>query len=275
MKLQSKSIFISNFLIVVILFSTTTSVTAQEVEDEREFDYIEGSKKGTEYWGELKEERSACKDGSMQSPVDISSQTVEITPTLLEVKSSYKPGNATVKNKGHDISLQWAGNAAGSIEINGTEYFLQQCHWHSPSEHTFDGRRYDLELQMVHKSLAVKAENKIVVVGVFYNIGEPDAFPSKLMGDIMSISDQTEERNVGLINPTEIKTGGDNSYYTFMGSLTVPPCTEGVIWIIHKTLSSVSGEQVQSLREAVHDYAEMNARPVQPLHARKIHLHNA
>ncbi len=104
------------------------------------------------------------------------------------------------------MQLQWAGNAAGSIEINGTEYFLQQCHWHSPSEHTFDGRRslslslshykvstlnpvyfiliqffrYDLELQMVHKSLAVKAENKIVVVGVFYNIGEPDAFPSRV-----------------------------------------------------------------------------------------------
>lgn len=75
-------------------------------EDEREFDYVEGSKKGVEYWGELKEEWSTCKNGSMQSPIDISILDVGIIPTLLNLKRNYQPGNATVKNRGHDIMVR-------------------------------------------------------------------------------------------------------------------------------------------------------------------------
>ncbi|KAF3950060.1 hypothetical protein CMV_024142 [Castanea mollissima] len=276
MKPESKSIFISNLLIVVILFSTATSITAQEVVDEREFDYVEGSKKGVEYWGELKEEWSTCKNGSMQSPIDISILEVGIIPTLLNLKRNYQPGNATVKNRGHDIMLKWASGAAGSIEINGIVYYLQQCHWHSPSEHSINGIRYELELHMVHMSPDMKGKDKVVVVGVLYNIGQPDPFLAQFIEEIVSISDTKEERNVGLINPTEIQTDGYiSTCYTYVGSLTVPPCSEGVLWIIDKRVITVSREQVHALRVAVHDYAEMNARPVQPLHAREIQLNIA
>ncbi|KAL5546071.1 hypothetical protein UlMin_005758 [Ulmus minor] len=273
MKSQSKPISsFSCFLVIfVILFSHSRLVTAQEVEDEREFDYMKGSEKGPNHWGDLHKNWSACKNGDMQSPIDLSNQRVKIIPKLGQLRRNYKPSNATIKNRGHDISLQWIGNNAGSIKINGTEYFLQQAHWHSPSEHTINGRRYDMEMHLVHLSPDQSLKNKIAVVGVLYKIGHPDSFLSKLMEDISSMTDEKIERTKGVIDPTEIKVRGKN-WYRYMGSLTVPPCTEGVIWTINKKIRTVSRGQVELLRTAVHDYAEENARPVQPLNQRDIHL---
>jgi len=74
-------------------------------EDEREFDYVEGSKKGPSHWGEIREEWAHCKNGSMQSPIDLSSWRVKLMPKLGELKRSYKPFNATLKNRGHDIAV--------------------------------------------------------------------------------------------------------------------------------------------------------------------------
>ncbi|KAF5471888.1 hypothetical protein F2P56_008651 [Juglans regia] len=253
MKNPSKSIFISSILIFVVLFSHLTSTASQEVEDEREFDYLDGSEMGPRHWGDIRKEWAACKNGDMQSPIDLSSRRVKLTSKLGELKRSYKPSNAIIKNRGHDISVQWVGDA-GSIQINGTDYSLQQGHWHSPSEHSINGRRYDLELHMVHLSQDINMKNKIAVVGLFYKIGRPDAFLSKLMRNITSMADEKAERNMGLIDPTEIKMGGKR-YYRYMGSLIVPPCTEGVTWIINKK------------------YAEMNARPVQPLNRREVNLY--
>ncbi|XP_041027973.1 alpha carbonic anhydrase 7-like [Juglans microcarpa x Juglans regia] len=271
MKNPSKSIFISSILIFVVLFSHLRSTASQEVEDEREFDYLEGSEMGPRHWGDIRKEWAACKNGDMQSPIDLSSRRVKLIPKLGELKRSYKLSNATIKNRGHDISVQWVGDA-GYIQINGTDYSLQQGHWHSPSEHSINGRRYDLELHMVHLSQDINMKNKIVVDGLFYKIGRPDAFLSKLMRNIRSMADEKVERNMGVIDPTEIKMGGKR-YYRYMGSLTVPPCTEGVTWIINKKVRTVSRKQVKLLREVVHDYAEMNARPVQPLNRREVHLY--
>lgn len=263
-----------SLLFVAILFSHSfTSVSAQEVEDEREFDYANGEK-GPHRWGDLKKEWSACKSGAMQSPIDLSHQRVKIVSKLGKITRNYMPSNATVKNRGHDISVQWDMGKVGSIKINGTEYFLQQAHWHSPSEHTINGRRYDMELHLVHLNINDEnVQNKIAVIGVMFKLGSPDAFLSKLMRDITAMSDTKEHKHMGIIDPREIKLGG-KKYYTYMGSLTVPPCTEGVIWTINKKIRTVSREQVKQLRFAVHDYAEQNARPVQPINTRAIHLVN-
>ncbi|KAF5747860.1 Alpha carbonic anhydrase 7 isoform 1 [Tripterygium wilfordii] len=259
-----------NFLIFVvcIVLQLTSSATAQEVEDEREFDYLNNSEKGPRHWGEIKKEWEACRNGTLQSPIDLTDRRVKLIRKLVQMKKIYKPCNATVKNRGHDISLQWEEFKAGSIQINGTNYFLQQAHWHSPSEHTINGRRYDLELHMVHAS----PDQKVAVIGLLYKLGHPDHFLSKLIGDVMSMSNQKAERGMGVIDPSEIKMGG-KKYYRYLGSLTVPPCTEGVIWTINKKIRTVSRGQVELLREAVHDYAEVNARPVQPLNRRDIHLY--
>ncbi|EOY07966.1 Alpha carbonic anhydrase 7 isoform 2 [Theobroma cacao] len=240
MKHQSKPIFVSVFLIFAVLFlSYSASVSAQEVEDEREFDYLENSGKGPSQWGDLKKEWVACKNGGLQSPIDMSSLRVKVINKSGELKKRYKPCHAIVKNRGHDISLQWPNYDAGSIKTNGTEYFLQQAHWHSPSEHTINGRRYALELHMVHQCKDPNVKNNLAVVGLLYKFGAPDAFLSKLIGNITSMNDHVQERYMGLIDPSLIKMGG-KKYYRYMGSLTVPPCTEGVIWTMNKKVSKSS-----------------------------------
>ncbi|XP_044490644.1 alpha carbonic anhydrase 7-like [Mangifera indica] len=272
MKNQSKPIFISCFLIFVLLCSHSISVTAQEVEDEREFDYSEDGEKGPAHWGDLKKEWSACKIGTMQSPVDMKIGRVKVIFKSENLKTNYKPCNATLRNRGHDISLKWLDYKAGTLRVSGADYVLDHAHWHSPSEHTINGCRYDLELHMVHTSIDPNATNKITVIGLLYKIGAPDPFLSKLINTITSMADKLEERDVGIINPNDINLGG-RKYFRYKGSLTTPPCTEGVIWTIIREIDTVSVGQIRALRNAVHDYAEMNARPLQPINDRQIELY--
>ncbi|KAM1149604.1 hypothetical protein ACFX15_029631 [Malus domestica] len=269
---RSKPISNSCFLFFLLLFAYSRSLTAQEVEDEREFDYLREGGKGPKHWGEIKEEWAACNNGSMQSPIDLSNHRVTLFPNLGKLKTNYRPRNATIKNRGHDISVEWVGDA-GTIKINGTEYPLKQCHWHAPAEHSINGRIYDMELHLVHLSPDPNVANKIAVTAVLYKFGRADSFLSTLMKDVESMIDQKEERSMGIIDPREIKIRGE-SYYRYMGSLTVPPCTEGVIWTINKKIHTVSRDQVNLFRLAVHDYAEANARPVQPHNLRDIKVYH-
>ncbi|KAL8259639.1 hypothetical protein R6Q59_027592 [Mikania micrantha] len=263
--MKSNSILALGFLLFMLIFSNPSSTQAQEVEDEREFDYTRGGQMGPEKWGTMKKEWSLCSNGTMQSPIDMSSRRVEMVVSSKKLHRKYKSCNATIRNRGHDIMLQWEGDA-GSILINNTEYALKQAHWHSPSEHTINGRRYDMELHMVHLSL----DNKIAVIAVLYNIGTPNHFLSKLAVNISSMIDQKGMHgHSGIIDPREIKMSS-RRYYRYIGSLTVPPCTEKVVWTISKKTRTVSKDQLKLLREAVHDYAENNARPIQPDNQREI-----
>ncbi|GLT56803.1 hypothetical protein SLA2020_298200 [Shorea laevis] len=195
----------------------------------------------------------------MQSPVDLLNERVDVVSYLGTLKMSYKPSNATLKNRGHDMKLSFE-NEVGSIEIracsNGTEYELKQLHWHSPSEHTIDGFSLDLELHMVHES----QDGKAAVVGIMYKIGRPDPF--LLSKDhLENITDTTEKESLW------------DGYYTYLGSFTIPPCTENVVWTIVRKVQTVTREQVRLLRVAVHDDSNTNARPVQPINMRTVQLY--
>ncbi|KAL8214486.1 hypothetical protein R6Q57_003935 [Mikania cordata] len=246
--MQSKSIFANGFLLVMLIFSHIYSTQAQEVEDEREFDYVIGGPIGPEKWGEIKEEWSLCSTGKMQSPIDMSNPRVERVVNSYTLNRNHKPSYATLKNRGHDISLQWEGDA-GSILINNTEYALKQAHWHSPSEHTINGRSYDLEIHLVHMS----NDNKIAVMAVLYTLGTRESFLSMLEANISSMINQKGQSvHSGIINPRDIQTSRW-LYYRYIGSLTVPPCTEQVVWMISRVIRTVSKYQVKLLREAVND----------------------
>ncbi|XP_058747179.1 alpha carbonic anhydrase 7-like [Vicia villosa] len=268
-KLHTK--FLSNLLILVtILLLSTKCIIAQEVENETEFDYIKGSKHGPLHWGELHKEWGACNMGRIQSPIDMINPKVSILPNLGMLNKNYKPQNATLKNRGHDIQVKWEGDA-GSIKINGTEYFLHQAHFHSPSEHTISGRRYDVELHLVHESAKINGKSEVAVVGVLYMIGQPNSILTEWSQYIRAMINTKAEKHVGVVDPSHIQFSG-KKYYKYGGSLTVPPCTEGVTWIIDTEIRFVSMEQMNLLREAVHDHAAQNARPLQALNQREIEL---
>ncbi|KAF6171506.1 hypothetical protein GIB67_018030 [Kingdonia uniflora] len=187
-------------LVLACLFfiSQSTAIMSQEVENQTEFDYMTWSGKGPDRWGDLHAEWTACKLGALQSPIDLLNKRVEVIPVLGKLKRTYKPTNATLKNRGHDIMLK---------------------------------------AQMLY------------------------------------IADSHHEVNIGVIDPRHIKMGGRN-YYQYIGSLTVPPCTEGVIWTMNIRVSTISKEQMNLMRAAVHDNSEQNARPLQPLNGRDVHLYN-
>ncbi|KAK6936070.1 Alpha carbonic anhydrase domain [Dillenia turbinata] len=209
-----------------------------------------------------------CKNGTMQSPIDLLNERVEVVSQLGRLNKCYKPSNATLVNRGHDIMLRWEDDA-GSMHINGTNYELKQCHWHSPSEHTINGKRFDLELHMVHQSLT--GEN--AVIGITYKLGRPDSFLSMMKDHLQVLAyNSEEERVVGVVDPKQIKIGS-RKYYRYIGSLTTPPCTQNVQWTIIKKVRTASKEQIRLLRDTVHDDSESNARPIQPINERTILLY--
>ncbi|CAH2038607.1 unnamed protein product [Thlaspi arvense] len=257
---------------VFIIFTTVSLSTAAsshgEVEDEHEFNYKKNDEKGPDKWGELKPEWEMCGKGEMQSPIDLMSERVNIVSHLGRLNRDYTPSNATLKNRGHDIMLKFE-DGAGSIKMNGFHYELQQLHWHSPSEHSINGRRFALELHMVHQGKM----GRMAVVTVLYKIGRADTFIRSLETELEAITDVEEaERSVGMIDPKHVKIGS-RKYFRYIGSLTTPPCTQNVTWNVVRKVRTVTRKQVKLLRVAVHDDENSNARPVQPINKRMIHLY--
>ncbi|KAG2331920.1 hypothetical protein Bca52824_003100 [Brassica carinata] len=253
------------FILLTIIVTLISCSNAQrEVDDETEFSYEQNQENGPEKWGKLKPEWKMCRKGEMQSPIDLMHKRVRIVSHLGRLTRNYKPSNASLRNRGHDMMVRFE-EGSSSIKINNIEYQLHQLHWHSPSEHTINGRRFALELHMVHESL----NGRMAVVTVLYKIGRPDSFLSLLENELSAMTDPNEEKNIGMIDPREIKFGS-RKYYRYIGSLTIPPCTQNVIWTVVKKVKTVSRNQVRLLRVAVHDHSNTNARPVQPTNMRVV-----
>ncbi|KAL2328584.1 hypothetical protein Fmac_022011 [Flemingia macrophylla] len=172
MEKLAKHVLICSLLTALVLISCPV-ILSSEVEDESEFNYDIKSEIGPFNWGDIKPEWSRCKNGSMQSPIDLLNERVQIVSHLGTLEMNYQPSNATIKNRGHDIKLAWL-EGTSYLQINGTQYVLKQFHWHSPSEHTIDGKRLDLELHMVHET----PSGQTAVIGIFYKTGRPDPFLS-------------------------------------------------------------------------------------------------
>ncbi|KAL4560890.1 hypothetical protein LXL04_033046 [Taraxacum kok-saghyz] len=266
--MDNRNIRFSSILILLIIIFCAPFSIAQEVDDESEFTYDVNSPNGPDHWGEIHPDWGMCNQGDLQSPIDLTHKRVHTTSSIGRLDRDYKPANSTLVNRGHDMMLRWVGGA-GHIHINGTEYQLNQLHWHTPSEHTINGRRFNLEVHMVHQS----TDGKIAVVGIMYKTGRPDSLLSMMEPYFKALSSTRDvEKSVGIIDPREIKLGS-RKYYRYIGSLTTPPCTQNVIWTIVKKVRTISREQMHAIREAVHDDAEANSRPIQPLNNRWLKLY--
>ncbi|RCV31579.1 hypothetical protein SETIT_6G189000v2 [Setaria italica] len=251
-------------LAAALLLSTAVpgAMAQEEIEGEHEFSYDPHAENGPDGWGEIKPEWATCSDGRWQSPIDLYHHRA-IRRDLGYLNYSYKPAEASIVNRGHDIMVKFKGDA-GSLVIDGTVYHLKQLHWHTPTEHALNGHRFSMELHMVHQT----PEKKTAVVGILYRVSNlADPFLKSLQPAIERL--RGKEEPIGKVNPNHVGLTG-SSYFRYMGSLTTPPCTEGIIWTVIPTLRLVASDQLDLLREAVDDGFEMNARPLQDVNHRTI-----
>ncbi|KAK4485470.1 hypothetical protein RD792_008111, partial [Penstemon davidsonii] len=238
-------------------------------EDEISFSYVVGAPNGPQNWSNLNSSWILCGTGQSQSPINLLVDRAAVLPVSRgSFTRNYRPALATIRNRGHDIQVKWTGNAGG-IVINGTEYKVDNCHWHIPSEHTVNGTRFAMELHIVHTSF----NGDIAVIGVLYNFGLSDRFLARLDPYLRNVSHE-EETEVGILNPWEINFES-SEYYRYNGSLTTPPCSENVTWTVIKKVKTVSRAQVRALQNAIHDGSVGNARPIQALNGRTVFLYRS
>ncbi|KAJ1289927.1 hypothetical protein BS78_02G202800 [Paspalum vaginatum] len=251
--------------IAVILTFCTRSASAVGSTPHSAFSYNEDDPTGPAKWATLQEDWAVCDSGTEQSPIDIAK--VEVSKDFGPLEQTYRASAAVLQNRGHDFMLNWTqGN--GKLTIEGKEYKLQQAHLHAPSEHTVNGTRFDAELHMVHEDPA-KAR---AVVSILFS--SKAGKTSKLLSDLKPYFDKlagkpnATEQVKGPLDPSAWidKASG---YYRYEGSLTTPPCTEGVIWTIMSKVADVSKEEIDSIK-AVKKSAEANARPAQKINSRVV-----
>lgn len=210
---------------------------------------------GPEKWGELSEDFAACKTGENQSPIDIKGAEAADLPAL---NLNYKPAAYEVVNNGHTIQVNLKD--AGQLTIGEDSYDLLQFHFHSPSEEAVDGKRFPMVAHFVHKSEA----GELAVIGLMFDEGAKN----ETLADVWSLipaEEKATNQGTGELNPSDI-IGANLGYYTFTGSLTTPPCSEGVRWIVLKSASTIGPDQLSAFK----DLYPMNARPIQPLNDRQI-----
>jgi len=212
---------------------------------------------GPDHWGHMAADFKACSEGKTQSPIDLSNATPE---ALSEIKFDYKASKLNVVNNGHTVQVNYDGGS--SVEVDGSEYKLVQFHFHTPSEHTVDGKSYGNEMHLVHKN----DKGQLAVVGVLIDKGAENAAYKAIWSNLPEVANDKKSAdvdiNAALLLPEE------KSYFTYAGSLTTPPCSESVKWIVLKSPIQMSDGQIEAIQKIMHK----NNRPVQKMHDRTLKI---
>ncbi len=213
-------------------------------------------KKGPSSWGKLDPAYSACSKGKLQSPIDI--RGAKRNPSLKPIEFHYISGPVTLLNTGHTVRINVVPGSY--IVFNGARYDLVEFHFHHPAEDLVEGKLSDMVIDLVHKDAA----GKMAIIAVRLDEGRVNGslaalWPSlpKKPGATSSIQDFFNP--LGLL-PT------NRSYWSYIGSITVPPCTEGVQWLFMQNPTELAQDQLQAFAAL---YAD-NARPLQATRGRKI-----
>ncbi len=220
---------------------------------------------GPANWGKLSAKFVACAEGTSQSPIDI----VDSSPATLPVfRAVYAPSQlrivhhehmSDVVNTGHSIQVNYP--QGDTLVLGEDVYALAQYHFHSPSEHTVKGKQYPMEMHLVHKS----ADGRLAVVAVLIEEGAHNAAFDPVWANLPKQKGVETHLEHVLVDMDDLLPA-DRSTYRYEGSLTTPPCSEGVMWMIFRTPVQLSPEQVATFRAVMLG----NNRPVQALHGRKV-----
>lgn len=211
---------------------------------------------GPANWGKLSPDYAMCDKGKNQSPINI--QKALNTP-LARLQIRYTAAGKDIVNNGHSIQVSFA--AGNTLTLDNTRFELQQVHFHAPSENEIEGKSYPLEAHFVHAD----KQGHYAVIAVMFRIGKANPGLAKLWrqmpeeaGKPIPLKDSFKP--VDLL-PKSL------AYYRYSGSLTTPPCTEGVRWLVLKNPVTASRAQIEAFEKAMKHH---NNRPIQPLNARVV-----
>jgi len=253
----------------VIIYSAATAETVH-------FSYSGDT--GPANWSKLSPAFSACQAGKNQSPIDISSaQDLDLPVLELEyptaainfvnnghaVQSNFGAGNTLANDYHEDAPYRAHVNYSEGSSINhlNSEYSLKQFHFHSPSEHTIDGKHMPVEIHFVHAD----DDGHLAVVAILVDEGAPHPEIAKLWQSLPGEEGESVDLNQQ-IRASELLPSTLN-YFFYQGSLTTPPCSEGVRWMVMQQHITMSAEQIEALKKAI---GFNNNRPVQPLNGRLV-----
>jgi carbonic anhydrase len=215
-------------------------------------------KTGPLLWGKLDPAYKACAKGHEQSPVDI--RGARLNKALKPIEFHYIAGPVTLENTGHTVVVHV--DPGSYIIAGGVRYDLVQFHFHHPSEEAVKGQLTDMDIHLVHKS--ADGQQAVIAVRLVEDRGDANAVIANLWQHLPVSTGATEK------DPDMVSAGGlipaDAGYWTYVGSLTAPPCTEGVRWFIFQQPLSVSREQLRAFAALY----RMNTRALQELHGRRI-----
>jgi carbonic anhydrase len=215
---------------------------------------------GPAAWASLDPEFSACKLGHLQSPIDIHGANVADLPAI---HFEYRPSPLKIIDNGHTIQVNYAPGSA--IEVGGTRYELIQFHFHRPSEEKINGKAHAMVAHLVHRDAA----GKLAVVAVLLDKGGASELIDTLWKNLPK--EKEKESDVADVRiDASLLLPADRRYYTFAGSLTTPPCSEGVTWFVLKTPLKIADAQTATFARIY----PHNARPTQALHGRLVQTMN-
>lgn len=207
-------------------------------------------------WASLAHEYRACGAGREQSPIDLARGQIE---GALDLEFHYAAGTATLTDNGH--TLQVDVTPGSYILVGERQFDLVQFHFHGPSEHTVGGRSFPLEIHFVHKD----KQGKLAVVGVMVEPGGASSTIASVLNSLPTTQGRAEPI-AGSLNPARLLPT-QHSSFQYSGSLTTPPCTEGVAWSVLVAPVTIAEEQLDKLRARLHGE---NNRPIQPLNDRSL-----
>lgn len=248
-------------LVTLTLFSLYPLAYAADQTHPTENHWSYQGQTGPGTWGDLSKEYTTCKLGKHQSPIHIETATSSPLPKLV---FDYQPIPLTIENNGHTIKVD--AEKVGSLTLGEDTYQLKQVHFHSPAEEVIQKQHFDMVAHLVHQN----TEGKLAVVAALFNKGNTSHPLIATLWDTLPTKEGDAQTHAQLkIDFTKLLPE-DKNYYTYEGSLTTPPCSEGVKWLILKQTQTISSEQLAAYQALY----PQSARPVQPLNDRTVFSSN-
>lgn len=236
-------------------FTLFSLLSCQSVLASTDLDWGYTDRQAPEHWTNINEKYHACS-GVNQSPINID-QT--INAQLTPLKFNYKSTAKDISNSHHTVLVNF--NEGSSLTLDNKQFELKQFHLHTPSENTIQGKSYPVEMHLVHAS----ADGELAVVAIMFEQGKENKNLARLWKEL------PKQENKPIALKQQYKANSflpkNLNYYRYNGSLTTPPCSEGVRWIVLKEIQPISAQQLQQLSEYI---THPNNRPVQAKNARLV-----